>query len=115
MYLSLNLVVGSCGGQNLKPSLVAYNMLIDTCGKAGRHEEAVQLYVDIMESGQHPSAVTYTSLISAVVQGGRFEKAEELYQRMLDDSITPNTHTFATMIHMYAKRGWTKVGHEVQN
>lgn len=89
-------------------------MVIDASGKAGRHEEAMQLYVEVRESGWSPNTVTYTSLISAVAQGGRYEKAEELYQRVLDEGLTPSSHTLATMIHTYALRGWTKVGHEVR-
>jgi pentatricopeptide repeat protein len=96
-----------------KPSLVAYNMLIDACGKKGMHEEAVRFYVEVMEAGYHPSSVTYTSLIAAVAQGGRYEKAEELYRRMLRDGVKPTSHTFATMINAYSLRGWTKAGHEV--
>jgi pentatricopeptide repeat protein len=99
--------------QKTKPSLVAYNMLIDACGKKGMHEEAVRFYVEVMEAGYHPSSVTYTSLIAAVAQGGRYEKAEELYRRMLRDGVKPTSHTFATMINAYSLRGWTKAGHEV--
>lgn len=99
--------------QILKPSLVSFNILIDATGKAGRDEEAIQLYVDLMSCRYRPNVVTYTSLINAVVQAGRYEKAEELYQRMLNDRLEPTSHTYATMIHACAIRGWTKYGHEV--
>lgn len=98
----------------MKPSLVAFNMIIDACGKAGRDEEAVQLYVDLIECRYRPDTVTYTSLISAVVQAGRYEKADELYRRMLSDGVEPSGHTYATMIHACARRGWTRYGHEVE-
>lgn len=97
----------------MKPSLVAFNMIIDATGKAGRHDEAVQLYVDLIQCRYRPSIVTYTSLISAVVQAGRYEKADELYQRMLNDRLEPTAYTYCTMIHACAMRGWTKYGHEV--
>lgn len=98
---------------SMKPSLVAFNMIIDACGKAGRDEEAVQLYVDLIECRYRPDTVTYTSLISAVVQAGRYEKADELYRRMLSDGVEPSGHTYATMIHACARRGWTRYGHEI--
>lgn len=97
----------------MKPSLVAFNMIIDATGKAGRHDEAVQLYVDLIQNRYRPNIVTYTSLISAVVQAGRYEKADELYRRMLNDRLEPNCHTYCTMIHACAMRGWTKYGHEI--
>lgn len=99
----------------MKPSLVAFNMVIAASGKAGRDEEAVQLYVDLIECQYRPTAVTYTALISAVAQAGRYEKADELYRRMLDDRVEPTNHTYATMIHACARRGWTRYGHEVAN
>lgn len=102
-----------CFVQNRKPSLVAFNMLIDACGKAGRDEEAVQSYADLIDSRYRPNAVTYTSLISAVAQAGRYEKADELYRRMLDDRVEPTGHTYATMINACSGRGWTRYGHEV--
>lgn len=97
----------------MKPSIVAFNMTIDAAGKAGRDEEAVQLYVDLIQCRYRPNIVTYTSLISGVVQAGRYEKADELYRRMLNDRLEPTAHTYATMIHACAMRGWTKYGHEV--
>ena len=97
----------------MKPSLVAFNMIIDACGKAGRDEEAVQAYVDLIECRHRPNAVTYTSLISAVAHAGRYEKADELYRRMLDDGLEPTGHTYVSMIHACAQRGWTRYGHEV--
>lgn len=97
----------------MKPSLVAFNMIIDACGKAGRDEEAVQSYVDLIECRYRPNAVTYTSLISAVAEAGRYEKADELYRRMLQDRVEPTGHTYSTMIHACARRGWTRYGHEV--
>jgi pentatricopeptide repeat protein len=97
----------------MKPSLVAFNIIIDACGKAGRDEEAVQSYVDLIECRYRPNAVTYTSLISAVAEAGRYEKADELYRRMLHDRVEPTGHTYATMIHACARRGWTRYGHEV--
>ncbi|KAG0625684.1 hypothetical protein M758_2G073400 [Ceratodon purpureus] len=98
---------------NMKPSLVAFNMIIDACGKAGRDEEAVQSYVDLIECRYRPNAVTYTSLISAVAEAGRYEKADELYRRMLQDRVEPTGHTYSTMIHACARRGWTRYGHEI--
>lgn len=96
-----------------KPSLVAFNMIIDACGKQGFHEEAVQYYADLCNSGLEANVVSYCSIISAMVKVGRFKKAEQLYKRMLTKNIQPNLHIYLTMIHCYTKCKSTRLGHEL--
>jgi pentatricopeptide repeat protein len=96
-----------------KPPLVAFNMMIDAFGKQGLHEEALQYYVRLCDSGLQPNAVSYCSIISAMVKAGKFKKAEDIYNKMLAKGVKPNLHVYATMIHCYTKCKLIARGHEV--
>lgn len=101
------------GATGSKPSLVAYNMIIDTCGKQGLYEEAIQYYGDLCNSGLEANVVSYCSIISATIKVGKFKKAEQLYKRMLAKDIKPNLHIYLTMIHCYTKCKATRLGREL--
>ncbi|CAM6114865.1 unnamed protein product [Calypogeia fissa] len=96
-----------------KPSLVAYNCLIDASGKYGRYEESLALYSELSGNGLRPTTVTYTSLIGAMVQAGQHEKADRLYKKMLQKNLVPSGHTVTVMLQAYTSCGWTRLGHEI--
>lgn len=106
-FLKYKLELGS------RPSIVAFNMIIDACGKQGLHDAALKFYVDLCNSGIKPSIVSYNSIISAMVKGERFDKAQQLYRRMLKQKIKPTMHTYLIMIHCYTKCNLTRLGHEL--
>lgn len=96
-----------------RPSLIAFNMMIDACGKQGLHEEALQFFLDLCKSGLKPNTASYNCIISAMTKVERYEKADQLYRRMLKQTAQPSLHTYLTMIHCYTKCNWTRNGHRV--
>ncbi|KAL3675816.1 hypothetical protein R1sor_025764 [Riccia sorocarpa] len=96
-----------------KPSLMAYNYLIEASGKNGRYEESLALYSDLCNNGLRPSTVTFTSLICAMVQAGHHEKADRLYKKMIQKGVPPNVYTYTAMVRAYTACSWTRLGHEI--
>ncbi|KAG6552308.1 hypothetical protein Mapa_006161 [Marchantia paleacea] len=96
-----------------KPSLIAYNYLIEASGKGGRYEESLALYSELCNNGLRPSTVTFTSLICAMVQAGQYDKADRLYKKMLQKRVAPSAYTYTAMIRAYTACSWTRLGHEV--
>ncbi|KAI5055941.1 hypothetical protein GOP47_0029462 [Adiantum capillus-veneris] len=96
-----------------KPTLVNFNMIMNACGKHGLHEEVLNYYGILCNSGLEANVVSYCTVISAMVTVGKFEKAEQLYKRMLIKGIQPNLHIYLTMIHCYMKCKKTRLGREL--
>ncbi|MCO5561589.1 hypothetical protein L7F22_015209 [Adiantum nelumboides] len=96
-----------------KPTLVNYNMIMNACGKQGLHEEVLEYYGSLCNSGLEPNVVSYCTILSAMVTVGKFKKAEQLYKRMLAKGIQPNLHIYLAMIHCYTKCKATKLGREL--
>eukprot|EP01018_Ginkgo_biloba_P000236 Gb_33357 [translate_table: standard] len=86
-----------------KPNSVTYDILILAACKAGKMEDALQLFGRTLEDGLKPLHCTYTSLISGFLQAGEFEKARLFVDRESgnDRAVDLSNHTF--LIRSYCK------------
>ncbi|KAL2458460.1 putative pentatricopeptide repeat-containing protein [Forsythia ovata] len=75
--------------KRLSPTIVSYNILIDSLCKRGLMEEAYFVFHNALNRGLIPDIVAYTILIRGYCKVGRFVDAMLLYKRMLEDGISP--------------------------
>merc|ERR1719221_1623153 len=75
----------------LIPNLFAYNTLISVCEKAGRVEQALQLFEDMRQTNVLPDSSTYLCLIRACEKGGNPERAKQLAQQMKAQDFRTNS------------------------
>lgn len=92
--------------EGIKPTLVAYNILIHACAKSGlRINRAVQLYAQMKENEVEPDGITFNSMINACVRGGLLEEALLVFQEMKDSDCSPNVVTYSILIDALGKNG----------
>ncbi|KAJ3057289.1 hypothetical protein HK097_009242, partial [Rhizophlyctis rosea] len=86
------------------PHDLTYVRLINTCVKANRLDDALQLYHNMRISGRAPHRATYTSLINAVAHFGSPTTAESIFRDMLRIGIQPTARQYNILIWLYVHR-----------
>lgn len=51
--------------EGIQPDVIAYNAVLDACGKKGSRDELLKYLKEMDNKGFEPDLVTYTILISA--------------------------------------------------
>ncbi len=94
----------------------SYSALISACGRAGRWQQAEQLFWELQQKAtQDPSArpntVTYSALISAYEKGGQLEKALAAFRQQLAACVEPDLITYSSLISACERAGaWHGTG-----
>ncbi|KAL4590500.1 hypothetical protein LXL04_003431 [Taraxacum kok-saghyz] len=88
---------------NISLSSYTYNTLIDTYGKAGRLEDASQMFDEMLKRGIVPNTVTLNSMIHMLGNHGQLDKVESLMQKMEQFQCVPDTRTFNILISVHIK------------
>ncbi|XP_073308041.1 pentatricopeptide repeat-containing protein At1g73710 [Primulina huaijiensis] len=89
-----------------KPCLTAtYNTLIDLYGKAGRLEDAANVFSDMLNSGVALDTFTFNTMIFICGSQGYMSEAEALFSKMEEMGIFPDTKTYNIFISLYANVG----------
>ncbi|CAM0904476.1 unnamed protein product [Alopecurus aequalis] len=99
------------------PNVVTYTSVISGFCKAGRMEDAVAVYDDMVACGTSPNVVTYNVLINGYGKAGNMGSAVALYQQMILRRCPPDVVTFSSLIDGYcrcsqlddAMRIWTEM------
>ncbi|XP_045831821.1 pentatricopeptide repeat-containing protein At1g73710 isoform X2 [Trifolium pratense] len=92
--------------ENQNPlSTFTYNTLIDLYGKAGRLQDAADVFVDMMKSGVALDSCTFNTMISISGRHGNLLEAESLLVKMEEKGISPNTRTYNILLSLYANAG----------
>lgn len=97
----------------MKASLMAYNILIELCAKAGWGSEAMKLFSEASDANLRPNTVTYTTMINALTKCGMFKEVDDVWEKMIRNNIAPNIQTYTSLIHTFTVRGWTRKGDEI--
>ncbi|KAK1406652.1 hypothetical protein QVD17_42149 [Tagetes erecta] len=84
-------------------SSYAYNTLIDTYGKAGRLNDALETFEQMLKEGIVPNTVTLNTMIHMFGNHGRFEEVASLMQKMEEFKCIPDTRTYNILISLYVK------------
>ena len=87
-----------------KPRLSAtYNTLIDLYGKAGRLNDAADVFSEMLKSGVAPDIITFNTLIHICGSHGHLLEAEALLEKMEERGISPDTKTYNTLLSLHAQ------------
>ncbi|XP_050383620.1 pentatricopeptide repeat-containing protein At1g73710 isoform X2 [Argentina anserina] len=89
-----------------KPRLTStYNNLIDLYGKAGRLNDAANVFGDMMKSGVAMDVITFNTMIFTCGSHGHLLEAEALLNKMEERGISPDTRTYNIFLSLYADVG----------
>ncbi|KAM6549190.1 hypothetical protein CsatB_020866 [Cannabis sativa] len=89
-----------------KPRLTStYNTLIDLYGKAGRLEDAANVFGEMLKSGVAMDAITFNTMIFTCGSHGHLSEAEALLAKMEERRISPDTKTYNIFLSLYAEVG----------
>ncbi|CAK0790023.1 unnamed protein product, partial [Prorocentrum cordatum] len=97
----------------LRPSVHAYAVVIATCAKAKRPEEAQQLLEEMLELGMEPDTQTYTALVKAFARTGKMEFATQALKEMRQRNIEPGISTFLHVLRSCEEEGKWVVAFQV--
>ncbi|PIN14776.1 hypothetical protein CDL12_12593 [Handroanthus impetiginosus] len=95
------------------PSIILYNLLIETSFKQNSPNFVSWLYKDIIFSKVEPQTYTLNLLIRGLCDLGRLEDAWELFDRMRDKGCEPNEYTFGILARGYCRYGLAFQGLEL--
>ncbi|KAL6652661.1 hypothetical protein ACP70R_011586 [Stipagrostis hirtigluma subsp. patula] len=87
------------------PNVVTYTSVISGYCKAGRMEDAIAVYNDMVGSGTTPNTVTYNVLINGCGKAGDMESAAKMYHQMMIRRCPPDVVTFSSLIDGYCRSG----------
>ncbi|KAL0648370.1 hypothetical protein Bca4012_046661 [Brassica carinata] len=63
-------------------NLCSWNSMISSLATHGKHDQALELYAQMLREGGKPDAVTFVGLLLACVHGGMVVKGKELFKSM---------------------------------
>ncbi|EAY94290.1 hypothetical protein OsI_16061 [Oryza sativa Indica Group] len=87
------------------PNVVTFTSVISGYCKAGKLEDAMAVYNDMVASGIMPNTVTYNVLINGYGKVGDLGSAVEVYQQMTRLRCPPDVVTFSSLIDGYCRCG----------
>uniref|UniRef100_A0A0D9W5I5 Pentacotripeptide-repeat region of PRORP domain-containing protein n=1 Tax=Leersia perrieri TaxID=77586 RepID=A0A0D9W5I5_9ORYZ len=87
------------------PNVVTFTSVISGYCKAGRMEDAMSVYSDMVASGTMPNVVTYNVLINGYGKVGDMGSAVEVYRQMVLRHCPPDVVTFSSLIDGYCRCG----------
>ncbi|RAL39986.1 hypothetical protein DM860_008126 [Cuscuta australis] len=97
-------------GSLRKPRLAStYSTLIDMYGKAGRLQDAVDVFAEMLKSGVTLDTFTFNTMIFICGNHGNLGEAEALRYKMEERGISPDVKTFNIFISLYANAGNTDI------
>lgn len=85
-----------------RPSLRAFNAILQIFGAQGSADRAVYIYDSMNELGVKPDVATYTELIRANANNSK--SCVYYYNKMLENHIEPNVYTFSVLIEASSKK-----------
>lgn len=89
-----------------KPRLTStFNTLIDLYGKAGRLNDAANLFSEMLKSGVPIDTVTFNTMIHTCGTHGHLSEAESLLKKMEEKGISPDTKTYNILLSLHADAG----------
>ncbi len=88
-----------------KPSVAAYNSLIDALAKAGFRQKALAVYKVMGQSRLQPDTYTFNILMHAFKNTKDLDSVCKLFEEMRNQNCEPDVVTFSTLIDALCKAG----------
>ncbi|KAM7277079.1 hypothetical protein ACFE04_018945 [Oxalis oulophora] len=95
-------------GNNTKPNIRTYNVLVRAWCNRKNTAEAWNVVCKMLASGFQPDAVTYNTIATAYAQNGETDRAEGLISEMMKSGVYPNERTCGIVISGYCKESKMK-------
>ncbi|ESQ40803.1 hypothetical protein EUTSA_v10013320mg [Eutrema salsugineum] len=87
-------------------NLCSWNSMVSGLATHGKHDEALELYAQMLREGEKPDAVTFVGLLLACVHGGMVVKGKELFKSMEQvHKISPKLEHYGCMIDLLGRVG----------
>ncbi|KAF8115676.1 hypothetical protein N665_0025s0136 [Sinapis alba] len=87
-------------------NLCSWNSMISSLATHGKHDQALELYEQMLREGGKPDAVTFVGLLLACVHGGKVVKGKELFKSMEEvHKISPKLEHYGCMIDLLGRVG----------
>ncbi|GMY32330.1 pentatricopeptide repeat-containing protein At1g06710, mitochondrial-like [Fagus crenata] len=93
--------------QGCEPNHIVYDALIDGFCKAGKLDDAQEVFAKMSECGYSPNVYTYSSLIDRLFKDKRLDLALKVLSKMLENSCAPNVVIYTEMIDGLCRVGKT--------
>ncbi|KAF8667038.1 hypothetical protein HU200_053211 [Digitaria exilis] len=84
-------------------TVVVWTLLITRYAQGGYADEAVDLFVDMMENGFRPDQYTLSSMLSACTELGSFRLGQQLHSLVLRLGLVSDSCVSCGLVDMYAK------------
>ncbi|XP_078150740.1 uncharacterized protein LOC144546074 [Carex rostrata] len=98
-------VLNLMSDQGCEPNVVTYSTLITGLCKAGRIEDALNLFDDMLQRGCFPNAHTYAPILRAFCSEGRIQEAKELIESMSTNGCQPDVVIYNILVYGLCKIG----------
>ncbi|KAM0949523.1 putative tetratricopeptide-like helical domain superfamily [Dioscorea sansibarensis] len=87
--------------------VVSWNAMIAAYGMHGCGEDALQIFYQMLESGERPTSVTFTSILSACSHSGLTDKGLEIFKTMhVVYGIVPDIVHYSCMVDLLSRAGF---------
>ncbi|KAI3899876.1 hypothetical protein MKW92_011470 [Papaver armeniacum] len=87
-------------------NLVSFNALITGYSLAGKYEEALRIYVNLLAQNLRPDCFTFTGLFSAVSQSSNFQEGTQLHALCLKFGLDADITVGNSIVTFYSKCGF---------
>ncbi|KAI3966718.1 hypothetical protein MKW92_047128 [Papaver armeniacum] len=87
-------------------NLVSFNALITGYSLAGKYEEALRIYVNLLAQNLRPDCFTFTGLFSAVSQSSNFQEGTQLHALCLKFGMDADITVGNSIVTFYSKCGF---------
>ncbi|PHU00375.1 hypothetical protein BC332_30162 [Capsicum chinense] len=86
-------------------SVMSYNIIIETLGKAGLIKNMEQFFLQMKHEGMKPTSFTYCSLVSAYSRAELLENVDSIMRQVGNSDVVLDTPFFNCIINTYGQAG----------
>jgi len=98
---------------NVTVNVLAYNILIDCCARAGNMETAFRLFQDMSQSDVAPDLITYSTVIKGFCLNGDLDRGLQIFNIMRLRGIQPDAILFNSILDGCARKHMRSLTEEV--
>ncbi|KAL2518603.1 Pentatricopeptide repeat-containing protein [Abeliophyllum distichum] len=95
-----------------KTDVLIWNAMIGGLATHGFTREALEMYVEMQDSGIRPDEITYLCLLSACAHGGLVKEAWKYFKSIAQNGMLPKSEHYACVVDVLARAGQLKEAYE---